>query len=130
MFSFNKILLTLATIMMMLMVRETSARIVSSSSAGHQEPKNVARKLAECTANCGSCTNDNVEVTFLDFLDLTIFDWFWQGIVICLPLELAELADQINLGTCCAENDDSRIGVAPQEGEESLLQTEEEEGLN
>lgn len=88
--------------MMMMMVSQTSARIVSSSAGEKQEP--ITRKLATCEANCGTCTDGNVQVTFLDFLDLTIVDMFWQGIVICLPLNLAQFADDINLGTCCKDS--------------------------
>jgi hypothetical protein len=117
MFSFHKTLLFFAVVMM---GSETSARIAPSSSEQHQHP--IARKLQECEANCGSCEDDNVEVTFLDFLDLSIFDTIWEGVVICLPQAVAEIADSINLGTCCKEED--RIGAVqgrPLETEEGLL---------
>jgi hypothetical protein len=106
MISFNKILLFTATITMM-MVGETSARIISSSSAVVE----IQQEDGTCELNCGSCTNDNVEVTFLDFLDLSIFDMFWQGVIVCLPLALAQLAEDTNLGVCCAAADDAEPPV-------------------
>jgi hypothetical protein len=115
MLSFHKTLL--AAIMMMMMLGETSARMASSSS---EQQQLTARKLQACTANCGSCSGGNAEVTFLDFLDLEIFDMFWQGIVICLPLAIAELADSINLGTCCKSGRGGLQG-RPYETEEGPL---------